>query len=245
MEIGIFALVGFVAQLIDGALGMGYGVTVSSFLISLGIPASATSASVHASEIFTSGVSGVFHLRFGNVDIALFRRLVVPGIFGGALGAYALSSISSDTIKPFVAGYLAVMGLVIFIKALRDIRYDKVRTHPGLLGFVGGFLDAMGGGGWGPVVTSTLVAGGNHPRLTIGSANLAEFFVTLAESTVFFVSLGLLYWKIVLGLIVGGVMATPVAALAVRKVSPRALMMLVGGLIVILSVRTIFLTFGK
>jgi uncharacterized membrane protein YfcA len=172
------------------------------------------------------------------VDRTLFRRLVIAGIIGGALGAYVLTSIPGEKIKPFIAAYLALMDAIIVIKAFRGGHSAKVRTHPGLLGLAGGFLDAVGGGGWGPVVTSTLVAKGNHPRLTMGSVNLAEFFVTVAESAVFFVSLGLVHWRIIVGLTPGGVIAAPIAAYAVRKAPTPALMVFVGLLIVVLSMRT-------
>jgi uncharacterized membrane protein YfcA len=243
-EILLFAIFGFVAQLIDGSLGMGYGVTVSSFLLSIGVSPLATSASVHASEIFTSGVSGLFHLKFGNVNRALFRRLVLPGILGGALGAYLVTSIPAHKIKPFVAAYLLLMGVAIVVRAFRNTPQAEAKTNPALLGLVGGFLDAVGGGGWGPIVTSTLVAKGNHPRLSIGSVNLAEFFVTVAQSAVFFASLGLTHLKIVIGLTLGGVIAAPVAAYATRRMPTQALMAFVGILIIVLSLRTLAISLG-
>lgn len=233
--------VGFLAQLIDGTLGMAYGTVSTAFLLSLGLPPAIASASVHTAEVFTSGVSGLFHLRFGNVDRYLFRRLVVPGVLGGILGAYVLTAIPGHRIRPFVAAYLTVMGGVILWRTLRGPYRRPARAGAGipLLGFAGGFLDAIGGGGWGPIVTSTLVARGNHPRLTVGSVNLAEFFVTVAQAATFFVVLRLTHGRVVLGLIVGGVMAAPVAAYLARRLPTRLLMGLVGGLIVVLSLRVL------
>jgi uncharacterized membrane protein YfcA len=242
--------VGFVAQMVDGALGMAYGVTSTSFLLGLGVPAitpAVASASVHAAEIFTTAVSGLAHLRFGNVDQGLFRRLVIPGVLGGVLGAYILTALPSQVIKPFVALYLMLMGALILRRAFRS----SGEPAPSLaarfllpLGALGGFFDAIGGGGWGPIVTSTLVARGNHPRFAIGSVNLAEFFVTLAESITFVLTLGqslAQMGQVILGLILGGVVAAPLAAYVCRRVPVRALMGAVGVLIILLSLRTILL----
>lgn len=237
----IFAIVGFFAQMIDGALGMAYGVCSTTFLLSIGIPPAVASASVHTAEIFTSGVSGLFHLKFGNVDKKLFKKLLIPGIIGGILGAYILTSIPGKTIKPFVAIYLLIMGLLILRKAVKKIQKEKVVTKLFPLGVVGGFFDAIGGGGWGPIVTSTLVARGNNPRLSIGSVNLAEFFVTIAEVATFFTMIGLLqHWQIIFGLIIGGVIAAPLAAYVCKRLPSRVLMIVVGVLIIALSIRVIF-----
>ncbi|HUU14465.1 MAG TPA: sulfite exporter TauE/SafE family protein [Terriglobia bacterium] len=237
----IFVIVGFAAQIIDGALGMAYGVSSTTFLLTVGISPAAASASVHTAEVFTSGVSGISHLRFGNVDRELFKRLLIPGIIGGIAGAYILTTLPSERIKPFVALYLLVMGAIIVRKAMKKIEEKKSRTHLVPLGLVGGFFDAIGGGGWGPIVTSTLVARGEKPRIAIGSVNLAEFFVTVAEATTFFLTLGLVHWKIIVGLTVGGVLAAPLAAYVCKRLPARALMVMVGTLIIILSIRTILL----
>jgi len=239
-DIITFIIVGFVAQMIDGALGMAYGVSSTTFLLSIGIPPAAASASVHTAEIFTSGVSGLVHLRLGNVDKDLFKRLVIPGVLGGVLGAYVLTAVPGKAIKPFIALYLFVMGLVILLKALKKTK-EKVRTRLFPLGAVGGFLDAIGGGGWGPIVTSTLVANGNHPRFAIGSVNLAEFFVTVAEVAAFLTVIGLTHWQIIVGLIIGGILAAPLAAYACKRLPARTLKFILGALIMILSVRTMYL----
>lgn len=237
----LFIIVGFIAQMIDGALGMAYGVSSTTFLLSIGIPPAAASASVHTAEIFTSGVSGLSHLRFGNVIRKLFKKLLIPGIIGGVLGAYILTAVPGKTIKPFVAFYLLIMGLMILRRALKKIEEKKVRSKLIPLGLVGGVFDAIGGGGWGPIVTSTLVARGNNPRFTIGSVNLAEFFVTVAECVTFFALLGLVHWQIIVGLTIGGVSAAPLAAYVCKRLPSRALMIIVGVLIIALSIRTIYL----
>jgi len=238
----IFIIVGFIAQMIDGALGMGYGVSSTSFLLGIGIPPAPASASVHAAEIFTSAASGFSHWRLGNVDKKLFSRLLIPGIIGGVIGAYVLTSVPGKTIKPFIALYLLVMGVIIVRKTFKKIQTKQVITKLRPLGLAGGFFDAIGGGGWGPIVTSTLLARGNNPRLTIGSINLVEFFVTIAESIAFILTIGLVHWNIILGLIIGGVGAAPIAAFACKKLPTRTLMVIVGIFIICLSVRTLYLT---
>ena len=236
----VYIIVGFIAQIIDGALGMAYGVTSTTFLLSMGIPPVAASASVHTAEVFTSGVSGLAHLRFGNVDKKLFKKLLIPGIIGGILGAYILTVVPGKTIKPFVAFYLLIMGLFILRKAFKKVEQKEVKTRLVPLGVSGGFFDAIGGGGWGPIVTSTLVARGHNPRFSIGSVNLAEFFVTVAEVATFLTIIGLVHWQIIVGLIIGGVLAAPLAAYVCKRLPSRALMIMVGLLIVVLSIRTIY-----
>ncbi|GAB4421305.1 MAG: hypothetical protein Kow00106_18150 [Anaerolineae bacterium] len=243
-DILIYVAVGFAAQMIDGALGMAYGVSSTTFLLSTGVGPALASASVHMAEVFTTLVSGLAHLRFGNVDRTLFRKLVVPGVLGGVLGAYVLSELPGDTIKPYVAIYLMLMGLRILWKAWRQQEKSAQGVRHILpLGLAGGFFDAIGGGGWGPIVTSTLVANGHNPRTSVGSVNAAEFFVTFSQSVVFLVTIKLANWEIIAGLIAGGVIAAPLAALVCRRLSARKLMFFVGVLIVALSLRTLVLTF--
>lgn len=236
----VYIIVGFIAQIIDGALGMAYGVTSTTFLLSMGIPPVAASASVHTAEVFTSGVSGLAHLKFGNVDKKLFKKLLIPGIIGGILGAYILTVVPGKTIKPFIAFYLLIMGLFILRKAFKKVEQKEVKTKLVPLGVSGGFFDAIGGGGWGPIVTSTLVARGHNPRFSIGSVNLAEFFVTVAEVATFLTIIGLVHWQIIVGLIIGGVLAAPLAAYVCKRLPSRALMIMVGLLIMVLSIRTIY-----
>ncbi len=239
-NIFIFILFGFIAQLIDGSLGMAYGVSSNTFLLSIGLPPAAASASVHAAEVFTTGASGVFHLKFGNVRKNLFLKLLIPGVIGGALGAYILTSIPGEAIKPYISAYLLVMGGVILYKAFNHRGEEKeINTFISPLALAGGFFDAIGGGGWGPIVTTTLVARGNSPRSTIGSVNLAEFFVTLAVSVTFIVTIGLEFWKVIVGLLIGGVLAAPFGAYLAKRLPAWVLMIAVGLLISLLSLRTL------
>lgn len=241
----LFIVVGFIAQIIDGALGMAYGVSSTSFLLSMGIPAPMASASVHMAKVFTTLVSGISHLKLGNVNKGLLKKLVFPGIIGGVLGAYILTSIPAKTIKPFIAIYLMIMGIRILYKVMKKIDGSKKleeKKKLTLLAFVGGFFDAIGGGGWGPIVTSTLVASGHKPRFTIGTVNLSEFFVTVSEVLTFIMFINLIHWKIIAGLIIGGVIAAPLAANLCKKIPAKVLMISVGLVIILLSIRTIYLT---
>lgn len=241
-EILLFILAGFIAQMIDGALGMGYGVSSTTFLLTVGVPPAAASASVHASEIFTSGVSGLMHLRFGNVNTKLFRNLLLPGIAGAILGAYVLTSLDEYNylIRPVVVTYTLVLGIIIIAKAVRKDKVRKKIRRVGVLAAVGGFLDSAGGGGWGPIVSSTLIAGGRNPRYTIGSVNLAEFFVALASSLTFITLIGLGHWQVIAGLIIGGCIAAPIAAYVSKRLPLKTAMILVGVLVIIVSLRIIY-----
>jgi uncharacterized membrane protein YfcA len=246
LNILLYVLVGFIAQVIDGALGMAYGVSSNTFLLSLGLPPAAASASVHMAEVVTTGVSGAAHWRLGNIDWKLVKRLLIPGVIGGIGGAYLLTSIDGDVLKPYISAYLLIMGAFILYKAFNQNGHVNDGTHTArvsVLGLIGGFCDAIGGGGWGPVVTTTLVARGKNPRLTIGSVNFSEFFVTFAQSVIFVLTLSFSqYWQIILGLLVGGAIAAPLAARVTRTLPLKGLMIMVGTLIIILSIRTIYLT---
>ena len=246
-EILYYIAGGFIAQMIDGALGMAYGVTATTCLLSVGITPAAASASVHASEVFTSGVSGYMHLKFGNVNSKLFKTLVIPGIIGAVLGAYVLSSLEeySSYIKPIVSIYTLFLGVIIIRKALIKRMEKRQLKRVGLLALFGGYLDSIGGGGWGPIVSSTLIASGRHPKYTIGSVNLTEFFVSLASSITFFTVIGLGYWQVIIGLILGGVVAAPIAAKLANKLPVKSMMILVGMVIIIVSLRQIILGVPK
>ena len=239
-EFLLFVAVGFAAQMIDGAIGMAYGVTSTSVLLSVGIPPATASAAVHAAEVFTTGASGLAHWRLGNIDRGLIWRLAIPGMIGGAIGAYVLTAIPGEVIRPYVSGYLFLLGLFILWKAVSArpvVAPPPSRVAP--LGFAGGMLDSIGGGGWGPIVTSTLLGQGATPRYAIGSVNLAEFFVTLTISATFVATIGLELWPIITGLIIGGVIAAPFAAYATKMLPDKVLMILVGCVVAILSLRTI------
>jgi len=234
--------VGVFAQLIDATLGMAYGVMSNSFLLSLGIPPAPASASIHTAEVFTTLASGTSHLTFGNVDKKLVKKLIFPGVIFGAFGAFVLSSIPGNTLKPIISAYLLLMGILILVRVFRPIKFSIREKHIPIIGSVSGFLDAIGGGGWGPVTTTTLISGGHNPRLTIGSVNLTEFFVTLAEASTFFILLGLLNIDLVLGLLIGGCIISPFSAFTCKKIPTKFLMFIVALLIIGLSIWTIFLT---
>ena len=225
-DIAPFIAIGFAAQLIDGALGMAFGVISQTLLVSIGVPPAAASASVHLVEVFTTGASGASHIVHRNVDWGLFRRLVPFGVAGGVLGAYLLSNIDASAARPFVMAYLAAVGGYLLFKAIRMARprfEDPQTTRP--LALVGGFLDAAGGGGWGPVVTSNLLVQGADPRKTVGTVNAAEFVLALSVSLAFLASLGIEAFTIAtVGLIVGGVAAAPFGALLAKRLRPRLLL---------------------
>lgn len=236
----LFFFVGLLAQLIDGALGMAFGVTATTVMLSFGIAPAQASAMVHIAEIFTTAASGASHWWHRNVDWRIVRRIAIPGTIGGILGATLLSNVDGKVIAPFVTVYLALMGVLILARAIRNFT-AVVPTQRGMLvvGFSGGVLDAVGGGGWGPIVTSTLVGAGHVPRYVVGSVNLTEFFVTFATSATFIVTLGLADLAPVIPLVFGGVVSAPFAGYLVKIVPNRLLMLVVGSLILALSARTL------
>ena len=244
-EVLFFMLVGFVAQMIDGALGMAYGLSSTSFLLGLGVPPALASSSVHVAEVFTAGVAGLSHLKMGNVNKRLFQRLVLPGVIGAIAGAYVLSSIDGSVIKPYIAVYLLVMGIVVMYKAFgKQPLIPRGEKTLAPLALFGGFMDAVGGGGWGPIVASTLLGKGHQPRFAIGSVNLAWVFIALAGAVTFVPLIGTRHWHIIAGLVLGGSVAAPFAAYLCRRFAPRTLMIMVGVLIIGLSIRTLVMAFG-
>jgi uncharacterized membrane protein YfcA len=234
-----FVGVGFVAQLIDGMLGMGYGVVSAISLMSLGLSPASVSASIHTAEMFASGASGYNHYRFGNVNKRLFKVLLIPGILGSVSGALLLARFGEqygNVIKPVLAIYLLFLGLRIISKAVRKQAQQRRKVkNAGWLAGAGGFLDSFGGGGWGPLVTSTLIANGRTPNYVIGTVSLVEFFVTFASALTFFSLMGFSNWQIVLGLIVGGVTAAPLAARLTGRLSTRWMFIGVGTMVVVWS----------
>lgn len=240
-EFWMAVAVGLLAQTVDGALGMAYGITSTSFLLATGSSPAVASASVHIAEVFTTGVSGISHIKLGNVNKSLFLRLLVPGMIGAAAGAWVVSSVDGAAIKPFIAGYLLLMGLYVISKIFRKIKPRREEPkHVAKLGLFGGFVDAAGGGGWGPVVTTTLVGTGNDPRMTIGSVNLAEFFLTFISAGVFAMLVDENPWVTVAGLVVGGMFAAPFAAMLTKRLHTKALLALVGSVIVLISAFNIY-----
>ncbi|WPQ63784.1 sulfite exporter TauE/SafE family protein [Chitinophaga sancti] len=241
-EVLFYICVGLAAQMVDGALGMAYGATSTSLLLGLGIPPAIASASVHVAEVFTTGASGISHFRFGNVNKKLFMGLLIPGVIGAITGAFLLSKvIDGDVIKPYMSAYLLILGLVVLRKAFQKKKVKSKTKRLGLLALFGGFMDAIGGGGWGPVVTSTLLSKGRSAHYTIGSVNAAEFFISLAGASTFLLFGAITGWPVIIGLIIGGVIASPFAALLVRKIKRKPLMIMVGILIILTSLRTIIM----
>ncbi|SHI56279.1 sulfite exporter TauE/SafE family protein [Wenxinia saemankumensis] len=243
----LFAAVGFLAQIVDGALGMAYGVVASSVLLSFGVTPAAASASTHFAEVFTTGASASSHVWHRNVNWRLLAVLAPAGILGGLVGTYILTSFDGAVLRPFVAGYLAVMGVWILVRALLlpELRGRLLPYAVAPLGGIGGFMDAVGGGGWGPTVTTAMIGAGGAPRETIGTVNTAEFFLTVAVSAAFLSALVTGHWQeeaglaghaaAVAGLIAGGLLAAPLAGKVVSVIRPRVLMAMVGALIVALA----------
>ncbi len=230
------ALVGLLAQIVDGALGMAYGITATTFLLSSGVSPAAATASVHLAEVFTTGFSAFSHWKFGNINKTLFKRLLIPGIIGAVIGAYFITTVDGNAIKPFISAYLLIMGLYVLMKAFRRISVKhEPPKHVAGLALTGGFVDAVGGGGWGPVVTTSLIGSGQDPRKTIGSVNAAEFFLTMVGGAMFAIFGGFTHWTVIAGLIVGGLFAAPFAAWLCSRLPTRTLLIVVGLLISFLS----------
>ena len=232
VELAGFIAVGFIAQLIDGALGMAFGVISTTLLVSLGVPPAAASAGVHAAETFTTAASGASHILHRNVNWRLFLRLAIPGVIGGVLGAYVLTQVSAEAARPFVLAYLASIGVYL---VWRGVYYPPTHRPPKIvepLGLAGGFLDAAGGGGWGPVVTGNLLVQGAEPRRTIGTVNTTEFIVTATISATFIATLGWAMFTVAtIGLLVGGVLAAPFGAMVAKRARPRVLLIFVGSVL--------------
>ncbi len=244
----LMILGGFLAQIVDGLLGMGYGVTSTTFLLTMGINPASVSSSVHTAEIFASGASGYSHYKFGNVNKKLFKKLLIPGIIGAILGAFLLSKLGEqygNYIKPIVGLYTLFLGIRILSKAFKKKKATEKLKRVGWLAGLGGFLDSFGGGGWGPIVTSTLIAKGKNPKYTIGTVSLTEFFVTLTSAFTFFALIGVAHWQVIAGLIIGGLVAAPLAAKLSGKLPLKTMLISVGILIVIVSVRILILSITK
>jgi siroheme synthase-like protein len=239
-------LAGFAAQLVDGALGMGYGVTCTTILLSLGVNLPVISGSIHTAEMFSSGISGYSHYRFGNVNKKLFSALLIPGVIGAVLGAIALSKFGTEYanyVRPILAAYTLFLGVKILLSVYRKNKPQKVK-RVGWLAGAGGFLDSFGGGGWGPLVTSTLISKGRTPKYVIGSVSLSEFFVTLASAITFFTMLGIDHWQVIAGLIIGGLIAAPIAAKLVGKLPLKTMFIGVGALVIFWSLRILMKSLG-
>jgi uncharacterized membrane protein YfcA len=241
-----FIAVGFAAQLVDGALGMAFGVISNTLLVGvLGVPPALASQRVHVVECFTTGVSGISHLLHRNIDGRLFVRLVIPGMIGGFTGAYLLSNLEAAAVKPFVLMYLTGIGLYLLWRGLMyppKLREAKLVAP---LGLVGGFLDAAGGGGWGPVVTSNLLIQGADPRKVVGTVNSAEFFLTLTISAAFIYHLGVADLAgATLGLLIGGLLAAPLGAWAAKHFPAKQMLILVGIVLTLTSAYGVWSAWG-
>ncbi|MFI5138702.1 MAG: TSUP family transporter [Sphingobacteriales bacterium] len=240
---------GFVFALIDGAIGMSYGVTSTTFSLSMGIPPASASMGVHLSEIMSNGIAGWMHYRMGNINWKLFKLLLIPGIIGAVTGAYLLSSLEhySQYTKPVVSFYTLILGIVILSKAFKTgvkKSSEKIKRIR-LLGLGGGFIDAVGGGGWGSIVLSTLIAGGRHPRFSLGTVKLSRFFIALMSSLTFFAMLNSHHWEAVAGLVVGSAIASPIAAKISNRISAKAIMISVAAIVILISIRSIGIFLGK
>lgn len=237
--------VGFFAQMVDGALGMGYGVISTTLLLSGGLNPAVISGSIHTAEMFSSGASGFSHYKFGNVNMKLFKTLLIPGVLGAIAGAILLGYAGdsyADYIKPVISVYTFILGVRILRQAFKkEVRPKKIKRAGWLAGF-GGFLDSFGGGGWGPIVTSTLIAKGKTPKYVIGSVSLTEFFVTMASALTFFVILGVSHLGTILGLIIGGLLAAPFAAKLAGKLPVKKMFIGVGILVLISSIRVLWIS---
>ncbi|WP_374164554.1 sulfite exporter TauE/SafE family protein [Arcticibacter sp. MXS-1] len=244
---GLMLLAGFVAQLVDGALGMGYGVISTTMLLSTGLNPAAISGSIHTAEMFSSGASGFSHYRFGNINKKLFRTLLIPGILGAVAGALLLSYLGEEYgkwLRPALSVYTLLLGLRILLNAFKKKSESRKVRHAGWLAGAGGFLDSFGGGGWGPLVTSTLISKGKTPRYIIGTVSLTEFFVTLGSALTFFIVLGTSHIETIAGLIIGGVLAAPLAAKLTGKLKTRTMLVGVGVLVILSSLRIILKATG-
>ncbi|RYY34387.1 MAG: siroheme synthase [Sphingobacteriaceae bacterium] len=234
---------GFVFSMIDGAIGMSYGVTSTTFSLAMGVPPASASMAVHLSEVLSNGIAGWMHYRMGNVNWKLFKLLLIPGIIGAVTGAYLLSSLEhySHYTRPFVSAYTLILGLVILSKAFNrkpKKSADKIKKIS-LLGLGGGFIDAVGGGGWGSIVLSTLIAGGRHARFSLGTVKLSRFFIALMSSLTFVTMLSSAHWDAVAGLIIGSALASPIAARISNRISAKVIMVAVGLIVTLISLRSI------
>ena len=242
---GWMVLAGFVAQMVDGALGMGYGVISTTVLLSTGLNPAAISGSIHTAEMFSSGASGFSHYKFGNINKKLFRTILFPGVLGAVIGAVLLVYMGEaygDWLRPLLSVYTLLLGTRILLNAFKKRNESRKVKNAGWLAGAGGFLDSFGGGGWGPLVTSTLIAKGKTPRYIIGTVSLTEFFVTLGSALTFFLLLGTSHMQTIAGLIVGGLIAAPIAARLAGKLNSKTILISVGVLVIISSIRTIYKT---
>jgi hypothetical protein len=237
-DLVILAMAGFLAQIVDGALGMAYGTLTSALLLAWGLPPVNVSAAVHTAQVFTCAASGASHIAYKNVIWRIVLWLAIPGVLGAVIGALVLTHVDGTTIRPWISIYLAALGLLIVARAFRKKSVEAPRRDPAIapVGFAGAFLDTVGGGGWGPIVTTTLVGRGHEPRFAVGSVNVAEFIVKTSASASFLMLIGLTHAPVVLALLAGGVVAAPFGGYLAKHIPPKPFMVLVGTLVISLSV---------
>jgi uncharacterized membrane protein YfcA len=247
VDLLLYAAIGFAAQMIDGAIGMGYGVIASSVLVASGMPPAVASATVHVTKIPTGIASGLSHWKFGNIDWPVCRRLILPGIVGGIIGASVIALLPLHVIRPLAALYLGLMGAVMILRAMRWRRQPVASAvpgkRPGLVGLLGGLFDSFGGG-WGPIVTSTLVLHGREPRLAVGSANAAEPIVAAVQAAVFSFWLGAATLTTIgntaAAIMVGALLAAPLAAFLVNRLPGRLIAGTVGVVLIGLNIPALY-----
>ena len=252
-----YVLIGFIAQMIDGALGMAYGASSMTMLTSYGVSSSIANSCIKLSEVFTTSASGFSHWKLGNINKKLVKNLIIPGVIGAVFGAILIAyvdqieGVSKKYVKPVISIYILILGIFIIYKALRKKEKKKKTENLGALAAFGGFMDAAGGGGWGPIVTSTLISKGRNPKYTIGSVNLSEFFIAFTSAVIITVIIGLDEWqvgggvKVVLGLIFGGIIAAPMGAIVASKIKAKPMMLTVGTLIIIVNMLNIYKAWFK
>jgi uncharacterized protein len=252
-----YVLIGFIAQIIDGALGMAYGASSMTMLTSYGVSSSIANSCIKLSEVFTTSASGFSHWKLGNINKKLVKNLIIPGVIGAACGAVliayvdSIEGVSKKYVKPFISIYILMLGVYIIYKALRKKEKKKKTQNLTALASFGGFMDAAGGGGWGPIVTSTLISKGRNPKYTIGSVNLSEFFIALTSAIIITLIIGLEDWqvgggiKVALGLIFGGIIAAPIGAIVASRIKAKPMMLTVGTLIIIVNLLNIYKAWFK
>ncbi|NIG54595.1 sulfite exporter TauE/SafE family protein [Chitinophaga sp. Cy-1792] len=241
-----FLIAGFIFAMIDGAIGMSYGITSTTFSLSMGIPPASASTAVHISEILSNGIAGWMHFKMGNINKKLFKLLIIPGITGAVIGAYLLSSLEhySTYTKPVVSLYTLILGSIILKRAIQarraKVQQGKKIKKIGILGFFGGFIDAIGGGGWGSIVLSSLIAGGRHPRFSLGTVKLCRFFIAMLSSLTFVTVLSHVHWDAVSGLVIGSALASPIAAKVSNRISAKTIMIAVAVIVILASLKSIY-----
>lgn len=238
-------LVGFLAEIVAGSMGMGYGVICTAILLMLNVAPAVVSASIHSAESFTTAAGSISHFKLGNVNKKLTKALAIPAVVGAIIGALALSYLGekdAKLLKPFIGAYTLYLGVRILMNTFKkkDLKVRPKATRLTPLGFIGGFIDSFGGGGWGPLVTGTLIKNGRTPRYVIGSSTVAKFILTLTSAITFVFTLGVQHWNIVLGLLIGGIVTAPFSAMLTSKLPPKKMFIIVGVLVITMSLITIY-----